>query len=31
VLATSGPAAAFAELHPVAPVRARVTGVDVSP
>ena len=30
VLAGSDPAAAFAALHPVAPVRARVTGVDVT-
>ena len=30
VLATRDPAAAFAALHPVAPVRARVTGVDVT-
>jgi hypothetical protein len=30
VLATRDPAAAFAALHPVAPLRARVTGVDVT-
>ncbi|MGI5126282.1 2'-5' RNA ligase family protein [Pseudonocardia sp. CA-107938] len=30
VLATRDPASAFAALHPVAPIRARVTGVDVS-
>ena len=29
VLATEHPAAAFAALHPVTPIRARVTGVDV--
>lgn len=29
VLATERPAEAFAALHPVAPVRARVVGVDV--
>ena len=31
VLATERPAAAFAELHPVRPVRARVVAVDVGP
>lgn len=30
VLATERPAEAFAALHPVAPVRARVVGVEVS-
>jgi hypothetical protein len=30
VLATSRPAAAFAALHPVEPVRARIVGVEVS-
>lgn len=30
VLATERPAEAFAALHPVTPVRARVVGVDVS-
>lgn len=30
VLATSGPAAAFAALHPAEPVRARIVGVEVS-
>ena len=30
VLATRDPAVAFAALHPVAPLRARVTGVDVT-
>lgn len=30
VLATARPAEAFATLHPVAPVRARVTGVEIS-
>ena len=29
VLATERPADAFAELHPVSPIRARVTGVDI--
>lgn len=29
VLASGGPAAAFAALHPVEPVRARVVGVEV--
>lgn len=31
VLATARPAAAFAALHPVEPVRARVTGIEVYP
>jgi hypothetical protein len=31
VLATERPAAAFAALHPVTPIRARVTGVEISP
>jgi len=31
VLATERPAVAFAELHPVRPVRARVMAVDVGP
>ena len=31
VLATERPADAFAALHPVTPVRARVTGVEISP
>jgi hypothetical protein len=31
VLATARPAAAFAVLHPVEPVRARVTGIEVYP
>ena len=31
VLATERPAAAFAALHPVTPIRARVTGVDIVP
>jgi hypothetical protein len=30
VLATGRPAAAFATLHPVTPIRAAVTGVDVT-
>ena len=29
VLATERPADAFAALHPVTPIRARVTGVDI--
>ena len=31
VLATARPAAAFAALHPVEPVRARIVGVEVGP